>query len=107
MIGQIGEYLKEFELSVREPINISLGLREILKSAPQQVRIPSELLNWIRQSYLEGLRDGIDVLTLESLIRTIAIREYYSPLQIQSAIDRIKLELQNRQSNQLKRICRN
>jgi len=107
LFSQINEYLKEFELSVREPVNIPLGLKEILKSAPEQVKIPTELLNWVRQSYIEGIRVRMDTLTLESLIRTIAIKEFYSPLQIQSAIDRVKLELQNRQPNQIKRICQN
>ena len=96
MVDQIREYLKEFELISKEPIDIPLGLEETLKSAPEQVRIPNELLNWVRQSYIEGLRERVDTYTLESLIRTIAIKTYYSPLQIQSAIDRVKLELQNR-----------
>jgi hypothetical protein len=93
MSVSLKEFLSEFQVLGKE--SLSLGFKEILKSAPCQAQIPRELLDWVRQSYIEGVNLGIGAFTLESLIRTIAIKEYYSPLQIQSAIDRVKLELQN------------
>ena len=72
-----------------------LGLREILRSAPCQVKMPTDLLDWGRQFYIEGLKSGLPSWRIEVIIRVVAIKAYYSPLQIQAAIDRVKMELQN------------
>jgi hypothetical protein len=79
------EYLNEIEYP---------GLKEILKSAPCQTKLPTELLDWVRQVYIEG-SSKCSPWELECLVRTIGIDMYYSPVQIQAALDRIKLELQN------------
>ena len=71
------EYLNEIEYS---------GLKEILKSAPCQTKLPTELLDWVRQVYIEGSSKKCSSWELECLVRTIGIDMYYSPVQIQASI---------------------
>ena len=87
------KYLDELETSANE--TIPLGLKEILKSPPSQVKLPTELLDWVRQAYIEAIKSHFYTGTLQVFIRTIGIDMYYSPVQIQAVIDRIELELQN------------
>lgn len=89
------EYLNELETSANLGETIPLGLKEILASAPRQVKLPTGLLNWVRQCYIEQARSHFYSGTLEVFIRTIGIDNFYSPVQIQAVIDRVKLELQN------------
>lgn len=76
--------------------SLPLGLKEIFKSAPQQVSIPRELLDWARQFYIEGRRSGFSPHTLENVIRTKAIEMYYSVQQIESVLEQVHLELLKR-----------
>jgi hypothetical protein len=95
MISQIGEYLKE----TQENTNISLPetIIDILKSAPEQEQAPHELVEWIKQVRIEERHSNYDSwLTVSNLMRTIAIRNYYSPIQYEKAQERASLELQNR-----------
>jgi hypothetical protein len=107
MSNPIYEYLYELESLKKE--SIPLRLKEVLMSAPCQVKVTRELLDWIRQACFEGLKSGYSPFMLEHIIRTIAIDGYYSPLQIQAALDKIHVELQNqaRDQEQFKRISRN
>ena len=86
MSNPINEYLHELESLKKE--SIPLGLKEVLRSAPCQVKVTRELLDWVRQACFEGLKSGFSPFVLEHIIRTIAIDGYYSPLQIQGSVRR-------------------
>jgi hypothetical protein len=72
----------------------STGIQEIYKSLSRQVAIPTELLDWARQLYREGIKSGEWEYNIEILIRTKGIEEYYSRQQIEQTIERVRLELQ-------------
>ena len=96
MVDQIGEFLKE----TQSKTNISLpeALIEILKTAPEQDNVPHELVEWIKQVKIEGRHSPYDhdiLLSVDNLTKTIAIRNYYSPIQWQKANERASLELSN------------
>ena len=97
MTDQLGEYLKETQKNTNIPLHEPLS--EILKTAPEQRQAPPELVAWIKQVRIELGRYSYDPREIElvsNLMRTIAIRNYYSPNQFQEAYERATLELQNR-----------
>lgn len=77
----------------------SLGYKEILKTLPEQVAIPTELLNWYRQIakeiYNSSLDNGVYLSDLFRIARTKAIDQRYSNYQIQQTEERVLLELRN------------
>src|SRR5918996_4144600 len=97
MIDQMGEYLKETQKNTK--MSLPEPLYEILKTAPEQEQAPPELVEWIKQVRIERDRHNYEfrehILTSD-LLRTIAIRNYYSPIQFQKAEERATVELQNR-----------
>jgi hypothetical protein len=97
MVDQIGEFLKEMEKNTNSELPASFV--EILKTAPEQEQSPPELVEWIKQVRIERDRYSYgynEVVLTSDLMRTIAIRNYYSPIQFQKAEERATVELQNR-----------
>ena len=97
MVDQMGEYLKETQKNTN--ILLPEPLYEILKTAPEQEQAPPELVEWIKQVRIERDKHNYgysEVVLTSDLMRTIAIRNYYSPIQFQKAEERATIELQNR-----------
>jgi hypothetical protein len=95
MVDQMGEYLKETQKNTN--ILLPESLLEILKTAPEQEQALRELVEWIKQVRIEERHSNYDTwLTVSNLMRTIAIKNYYSPIQFERARERASLELQNR-----------
>jgi hypothetical protein len=74
-----------------------LGIQEVFKSAPMAVKIPTELLDWVRSVLWEYIdKGGTNVHDLFIAIRTKAIDNGYSSQQIMATLDRAIIELKNR-----------
>jgi hypothetical protein len=74
-----------------------LGIQETFKSAPMAVKIPTELLDWVRSVLWEYVdKGGTNVHDLFIAIRTKAIANGYSSQQIMATNERATVELHNR-----------
>ena len=99
MVNQIGEYLRETQKSTN--MLLPEAIVEILKCAPEQEHTPPELVEWIKQVIIEEKHSQYNSwLTVPNLMRTIAIKNYYSPIQYERARERASLELSNRMCGQ-------
>jgi hypothetical protein len=90
----LSQNLKFFNLD-----NTSIGIQEVFKTAPTAVRIPTELLDWIRAllwEYRNGRSDADNLNDLIIAIRTLAIRNGYSNQQVMDTIERALMENKNR-----------
>lgn len=96
MVDQVREYLEETESITK--VFLPSAIIEILKCAPEQERVPRELVEWIKQAKIEERRCqySSNELSISNLMRTIAIDNHYSPLQYERAEERAGLELQHR-----------
>ena len=76
----------------------SLGVQEIFKSAPVAVKVPSELLDWVRAVIWEYIqkKGNTDIHNLMIAIRTKAIENGFSSQQIVETIERAAMENTNR-----------
>jgi hypothetical protein len=78
--------------------NASLGIQEVFKTAPKAVKIPTELLDWVRAvlwEYLHGKKDD-SIHDIMIAIRTKAIDNGYSSQQVMETIERVTRENNNR-----------
>ena len=80
-------------------VNVSLGIQEVFKTAPKAVKVPTELLDWVRAllwEYINGKNDGDNLHDLFVAIRTKAIDNGYSSNQVMETIERATMENRNR-----------
>ncbi len=80
--------------------NASTGIQEVFKTAPVAVKIPTELLDWIRAvlwEYInEGKKGNTNFHDLSIAIRTKAIENGYSSKQVMETLERARMENRNR-----------
>lgn len=88
-----GRYVRSLEQqSLKEK---SIGFQEVYKTLQQQTLIPTELLNWTRQLYIEGIKADMFEFEILPLLRTKAIDLGYSNYQIQQTLERVRIEMQS------------
>ena len=78
----------------------SLGVQEVFKSALLAVKVPTELLNWVRSVLWEYINEkghtNTNIQDLIVAIRTKAVENGYSSKQVMETIERATTENRNR-----------
>ena len=94
----VDQELKFFKLDTA-----SVGIQETFRSAPKAVKIPTELLDWMRSvlwEYTDPKTKETDLRNLFIAIRTKAIANGYCSQQVMETLDRASKEITNRVDGQ-------
>lgn len=81
--------------------NAPLGMKEVFKSAPINIKVPPKLLEWVTLVFKEGFKYDLRAQHMYNVIKNIAIENGYGNMQIYEtvnrALDDIKRERENRE----------
>ena len=75
------------ELEILGLDKASIGFQEVFKSAPKQVLRPARLVEWCIQIVKEGIKMKLGYHDLLVIVRTKAVKNFYSSQQAQASLD--------------------